>query len=289
MKRFTSKNVLWLMPLLFCGAIAPAIAAVESPASAPSSPTLQLAQYQNDFLQDGDVGTRVETLQLALHRHGLYELSNIDGYYGPLTVNAVKKYQANRGLAVTGVADFDTLYALGISDVVVNRAMLVHPIYGELSTDVLSPNDEGFDVRVLQRVLRDEFRHDDTVTLNGLYDDATRQAIRVFQRARNIQVTGIADRYTLLEMGFQDVFVNRESPAAIGGPGSPVSFYTVIIAGRNQLSAVQQIYSDAFMISTPRGEVISIGAFNSLRSAQQQATQAESRGYRAEVIDSAAR
>ncbi len=268
------------------GVIAPASAAVESTAPAANTRPVQLAQY-GDFLQEGDASAAVEELQRALHRHGLYELADVDGQYGPLTVNAVKKYQANRGLPVTGVADSETLTALGIGDVA--TAQLSYPGYGSLSTDELSPADEGYDVRVLQDVLRGEFRHDDTVSINGIYDDATRQAIRVFQRARGIQVTGIADRETLLEMGFQefDTVASRPSTDAVGGPESRAFYYAVIVAGRNQLGSVQQVYSDAFLVSTERGEVISIGAFDSLRSAQQQATSAQTRGFQAEVIEGA--
>lgn len=289
MKRFSFKTASGLAMLLVLSAIAPATAAVESQTAQPE--TVQLAQsYVDNFLQEGDQGVAVVALQRALGRNGLYEISDIDGLYGPLTVNAVKKYQANRGLAVTGVADFETLNALGISDVVLNQARLVYPGYGELSTDALFPNDQGFDVRVLQLVLRNELRHDDTVTLNSFYDDATRQAVRVFQRARGIQVTGVADRGTLLEMGFQDVRnVGRDPINNVGGVESPVPYYAIVVAGRNQLDAVQQVYGDAFVISTLRGEVISIGAFSTFSAAQDQAAQAQGRGFTAQVIDGAER
>jgi len=280
------KYSLGLTLLVGLGAIAPATAAVQSPAN-PSS-TMQLAQAPGDFLQVGDEGAAVAVLQQALGHNGLYNPLDVDGYYGPLTENAVRKYQANRGLPVTGVADVETLYALGITDVMFNRALLVYPGYGELSTDSLTPNDEGFDVQVLQLVLRNELLHDDTVMLNGIYDGATRQAVRVFQRTRGIDVTGIADRDTLLEMGFQDPAFGTDR---IGGPEGPgiasdaTMYYAIVVAGRNRLDTVQQTFDDAFIISTVRGEVISIGAFSSLRSAQAQVSRAQGQGFQAQVID----
>ena len=92
-------------------------------------------------------------------------------------------------------------------------------------------------------------------------------------------------------MGFQNIYLAdaQNSVLPIGGPESPVRYYAVLVAGRNQLSAIQQVYSDAFVLQTVRGEVISIGTFNSLRSAQEQVTQAQNLGFQAEVIDASER
>ncbi len=60
---------------------------------------------------------------------------------------------------------------------------------------LLSPGDEGDDVRDLQARLRqiDWFAHDVT----GLYGDVTTEAVRGFQAKREIPVTGEVDRRTL--------------------------------------------------------------------------------------------
>lgn len=278
-----------LCMLVFTVGVGGSTAIAIQPAASTANSSIVLAQVGDYFLQEGDQGADVQELQWALHQHGVFERADIDGYYGPLTVNAVKKYQANRGLRQTGVADFETLNALSISDLATARAALVYPEYGELSTDLLGPNHQGVDVRVLQLVLRNVYRHDDTVALNGIYDDATRQAVRVFQRARNITVTGVADRETLLEMGFLDAATVASQPTGgsqpAGGPESRARYYTVIVAGRNQLPTIRQTYSDAFVLPTVRGEVISIGAFDSLQSAQQRAAGAEDRGFSVQVIE----
>lgn len=62
-------------------------------------------------LQDGDSGPLVTALQSALK--GLnYPPGAIDGYFGPLTRDAVLSFQANNGLPTTGIADAATLKAL---------------------------------------------------------------------------------------------------------------------------------------------------------------------------------
>ena len=51
---------------------------------------------------------RVKELQRQLHRLGL-EPGMVDGRYGPLTTEAVKRFQDAHGLPVDGIADPETL------------------------------------------------------------------------------------------------------------------------------------------------------------------------------------
>ncbi|MEO0540976.1 MAG: peptidoglycan-binding protein [Cyanobacteria bacterium P01_A01_bin.105] len=248
-----------------------------------------LAQRGSEaYLQSGDEGAAVEMLQWALHRHGVYERSLIDGYYGDATTEAVEKYQANRQLSVTGKADVETLSALGIADEIAAMPRLIYPGYGEIATIRLAFGDAGVDVTVLQTVLREVYRHGDTVVQNGTYDDVTRQAVRVFQRAQGLDVTGIADRPTLLALGFEEMGA-ATGVSRVGGPEGPAPtngrYYAVVIAGRNRLADVRAFYDDAFVLSTSRGDVISVGVFDNVRSADTRVRQAQNRGFRADALE----
>jgi peptidoglycan hydrolase-like protein with peptidoglycan-binding domain len=59
----------------------------------------------------GDFGWDVSVLQFLLHRRGLYR-GAFDGYYGPETVRAVRRYQRQMRLAADGVAGKATTAAL---------------------------------------------------------------------------------------------------------------------------------------------------------------------------------
>jgi len=52
-------------------------------------------------------------VQMALARRGYYH-GDVDGVMGPMSQDAIARYQANHGLAVTGVIDAGLLRSLGI-------------------------------------------------------------------------------------------------------------------------------------------------------------------------------
>jgi hypothetical protein len=74
-----------------------------------------ISDLQNDpgvVLSEGDRGSTVKALQDGLK--GLnYQLGASDGYFGPLTRDALLSFQANNNLPVTGIADAQTFAALG--------------------------------------------------------------------------------------------------------------------------------------------------------------------------------
>ncbi len=79
-----------------------------------SSPSQVDIELDRDSLQLGDIGDDVESLQRALDRNGIYT-GAFDGDYGPITAGAVREFQMQQGLPVTGIADSDTLEALGLN------------------------------------------------------------------------------------------------------------------------------------------------------------------------------
>lgn len=68
----------------------------------------------------GDDGQEVMAIQKRLVELS-YTITNIDGDFGPETENAVKKFQADRGLEVDGVIGPDTYRALMNIDIPPNR------------------------------------------------------------------------------------------------------------------------------------------------------------------------
>lgn len=95
----TRKKVLWSIFLLFCFALIGVYAAVSSAAAS---------------LGAGSRGTKVTEVQTRLKQWGYYD-GPVDGKYGQLTINAVKKFQKKHGLAQTGIVNDSTAEKIGIS------------------------------------------------------------------------------------------------------------------------------------------------------------------------------
>jgi peptidoglycan hydrolase-like protein with peptidoglycan-binding domain len=56
----------------------------------------------------------VRSAQAALNDQG-YSVGEVDGLWGPQTLSAVRRFQADKGLAQSGTLDSSTLAALGVS------------------------------------------------------------------------------------------------------------------------------------------------------------------------------
>ncbi|NEN97116.1 MAG: peptidoglycan-binding protein [Moorea sp. SIO3I7] len=110
-------------------------------------------------LQLGDRGPEVRRLQEALRFEGL-EPGRIDDSYGRNTESEVRRFQRRNNLPDTGVADLETLQALGLIDLISeaekNRYVVVIPIPNDkvlnqiertrgiiLDDDIISEDDRG--------------------------------------------------------------------------------------------------------------------------------------------------
>lgn len=109
-------------------------------------------------VKSGDRGETVAAIQLLLTAHG-YRTAP-DAVYGPATTSQVTVYQRDRSLADDGITGPDTWHAL----IVTVRA-----------------GDRGPAVTAVKRLLA---AHGHPVPANGVFDEATAQAVTAFQTAR---------------------------------------------------------------------------------------------------------
>ena len=98
----------------------------------------------------------------------------VDGIFGPVTVEAVRAFQASRGLPSNGVADAATWSALVVP---------------------LGPGSTGDAVKALQRELREK-RNATSVPIDGIYGTATTAAVSAFQAHMGLPQTGAMDAAT---------------------------------------------------------------------------------------------
>lgn len=132
-------------------------------------------------------GAAVSQLQNRLKALGFFQ-ANVTGYYGPLTEEAVRKFQRSRGLSVNGIAGPTTLAALQ------GNSPSNRPAYVATKTQ-LRYGDSGSAVAQLQNRLKALGFYKYEVT--SYYGRLTEDAVSNFQRSRGLSVNGIAGPTTL--------------------------------------------------------------------------------------------
>ncbi|MEM1253554.1 MAG: peptidoglycan-binding protein [Cyanobacteria bacterium P01_H01_bin.21] len=254
----------------------PAVAQTVSQSSEPV-----LIAQRTTLLREGDRGPAVSALQRQLGNRGLFSAASVNGIYGSSTTQAVRQFQRIRRLPVTGIADAETLEQLGV-DLASLPVGLSHPIHGTISSDRITRNSSRDDVRVLQRVLR-SFGFN--LTDDGVYGAQTEQAIRTYERTADLPVDGVADRATLLDMGFTDG--GGRDPrlqTADSSRSSRGRYVAAIIAGPSELGTVQQDFPNATVERNNLGQYISLGRFFDQSDAAAWVDLADELGYEARVL-----
>jgi LysM repeat protein len=124
---------------------------------------------------------QVPGVQIALYRHGYYK-GPIDGISGPMTKDAIRRFQKAKKLKADGVVGKRTRAAFG-------------PFGGHLfGSRMLRRGMVGFDVSVLQFLLAK--RGFPPRTLNSNFGKGTDALVRKFQRKVRLPADGVVGRRT---------------------------------------------------------------------------------------------
>ena len=126
-------------------------------------------QVSQTLLRQGMRSNAARDLQLQLQKLKYFNV-NATGFYGPITTEAVRNFQRDRGLRVDGIAGSQTLRAL---------------------EQMLSQND----VKILQTQLKNLNYFSANVT--GYYGPITREALRAFQQDMGLTPDGVAGPKTI--------------------------------------------------------------------------------------------
>jgi peptidoglycan hydrolase-like protein with peptidoglycan-binding domain len=151
-------------------------------------------------LKYGMKGQEVVNLQLALRERN-YLNANATGNFASLTLSAVKRFQADNGLAVDGIAGRQTLGALygnaAAEAQIAPKAAAPAEAAAAPATSykTLRFGMKGAEVTQLQQTLKDRGYFNTNVT--GNFASITLDAVKCFQRDHGLVVDGIAGRQTL--------------------------------------------------------------------------------------------
>lgn len=125
-----------------------------------------------------------------------------DGIFGAKTAAAVRDYQQQNGIPVTGTADFRTwtaIYAAYALLLAGDALPLQTSFFPPESDAVLQSGAKGPSVYVLQLMLSEIAPHYNqiaAVPLTGEYDADTQSAVKRAQKIFQLPETGITDRAT---------------------------------------------------------------------------------------------
>jgi murein DD-endopeptidase MepM/ murein hydrolase activator NlpD len=144
----------------------------------------------------------VAALQVAMRALGLYP-HPVDGITGPWTQQAVRTFQARRGLTADGVAGAQTRAALG------RRGK------PNLGARPMRRGQRGWDVAALQFLLHE--RGFEPRGFDGGFGPNTQSAVRRFQAAARLRVDGVAGEATLGAL--------RGAQLVTARPDGPVRFF----------------------------------------------------------------
>ncbi len=152
-------------------------------------------------MKKNSIGAKVTDLQQRLKLLD-YDLgaSEIDGIYGSRTEDAVKKFQQDRGLLVSGIVDQETWQELVDAGYKIEDRLLY----------LKNPPFRGDDVKTLQLWLKTLGFY--PFNENGIFCEKTRKALVEFQDNMNIDDDGIMGKQTLHHLkSIQRIIVSKKT------------------------------------------------------------------------------
>lgn len=167
--------------------------------------TPEAGEYPGYPLRIGSTGEAVEQMQVWLRAAGqFYEsipvISAVDGIFGTATENAVRAFQRTFDLASDGIVgpmtwqQLQSVYRNLEGDI--NAGASGPPVYPGV---VLRVGSRGENVRIMQNYLNTigrVYTGIPTLVADGIYGNATANAVRTFQRLFGLDADGIIGRIT---------------------------------------------------------------------------------------------
>ncbi len=161
-------------------------------------------------LRLGNFGNDVRTVQIRINRisanyPSIPKIYPTDGVFGISTDNAVKEFQRVFDLTPDGIVGPATWYKIqqlynGVKRLnsLASEGLTFSDVSAQFPTE-LSPGDESIFVREFQyflNVLGENLAVIPEVAIDGVFGPATEAAVRAFQEAYGLPVTGIVDEET---------------------------------------------------------------------------------------------
>ena len=171
------------------------------------------------FYKTDDRPAAIRSLQERLRflsKHGIPIPSVfIDGIYGTETEAAVRAFQNNQGLPVTGAVDLETHQTLENEYQLLlkkNERLPSSPDFDSYAGGVISMGDRFDGVLALQLLFRSIADQNElfNITADGVYGEETATAVRLFKALRGAEINETVDRLFWNELAlFSDRYDER--------------------------------------------------------------------------------
>lgn len=215
----------------------------------------------------GSSGNEVRLLQIRLNRiatnyPAIPKIYPVDGIFGRETENAVRTFQSVFGLTSDGIVGRATWYRIlflynGIKRLaeLTSEGITAEEVERQFGENIGPGSPPDF-VRTVQYFLAlvGYFRQEiDSPPINGIYDDRTEAAVRAFQQAYGIPVTGIVDLvtweklydvYVGLLASLPDTFFEGIAPPFPGIPLRPGTQGEEVILIQRYLNTLASVYPE---------------------------------------------
>ena len=147
----------------------------------------------------GDRGAQIAAIQQALVQNGSDIV--VDGDYGTGTQEAVRMFQASRGLDADGIVGAATYRELMGEDMpenttsqFVEKTNFRNQAVEQFTFPMVTANNE---IRVIQQSLANQGYN---VDVDGVFGVGTEQAVRKFQASHGLEVDGVVGKATFYEL-----------------------------------------------------------------------------------------
>ncbi|GIO28410.1 C40 family peptidase [Ornithinibacillus bavariensis] len=183
-------------------------------------------------LNYGDHGEAVRILQFKLNELSYYN-DKVDGELGVLTEHAIKKFQRDHNITISGQADKETIYALIEVDID-NHLKRLERLSGSVY-----PGLRGEDVKIVQESLQYFGYYEGEI--DGIYGPLTKKAVEIAEERHNIDFLDEAPKQSLSTM-----YESQKQTSTI--PNTKQSNVKSVSVKSNYSSIIQTAYA---YIGTP--------------------------------------
>lgn len=187
-------------------------------------------------LEYGDHGEAVRILQYKLNELSYYN-DNIDGELGVLTEHAIKKFQRDHNITISGQADKETIYAL-IEVEIEGHIKRLENLSGSVY-----PGLHSEDVKIVQESLQYFGYYEGEI--DGMYGPLTKKAVEIAEEKHGIDFLDEAPQQSLNAMYESQ---KQEAAATAQASASQSNVKTVSVKSANLSGVIQTAYA---YIGTP--------------------------------------
>ena len=140
-------------------------------------------------------------LRLLAQTDSSIPLVNPDGIFGPETERAVLAFQSNMGLSPTGIVDFGTWTAITTAyrstKEFTQKGIALFPFpTGGYTVERNEKSDLVCIIQIMLSGIDVVYDSFSDITISGIYDEITENAVRLFQKINRLPQTGSVDVMT---------------------------------------------------------------------------------------------